>query len=227
MQEIKDSNYGEVIQRYNSVVMLDNNGQPSTPYRKINRIPFGEYVPLVSDIPGLKNAAENFLGEFLNEISKGEHQTFFEHDKIDIIPFICYETNFSGFVANAVYHNNKTSNLAKGSILLGLSNDGWFGSTHQPYQHVFDSVLRSVENRLPLVHVVNNGPSIVVLPSGRILFESEFERAGGYVVGVPHSKSKSMSFYSQYPFLFIYSFYLLLLGIIAKLVINRTVNRET
>lgn len=62
----------------------------------------------------------------------------------------------------------------QGTVLIGLSSNGWFGDTVQPYQHVNASILRAVENRLPFVHVLNNGPSVVVLPNGRVVFQSQF-----------------------------------------------------
>jgi len=211
MQAISDPNNKAFSVQYNSAVMLDSNGVQSAQYKKIKRIPFGEYVPLVSDIPRLKHWVESFFGKFLNELSKGDTYTVFEHEKIDIIPLICYETTFSAFVAEAANYHINQSNSTKGHLLLGLSNNGWFGSTHQPYQHVFASVLRSVENRLPLVHVVNNGPSIVVTPNGTIIFESDFQRAGGYIVDVPYANSARGSFYSQHTHLFTNSVYILLL----------------
>jgi apolipoprotein N-acyltransferase len=53
------------------------------------------------------------------------------------------------------------------------------------------SILRAVENRLPFVHVMNNGPSVVVLPNGRVLFQSQFREAGGYLVDVPYLRPGS------------------------------------
>ncbi|MFT6408805.1 MAG: apolipoprotein N-acyltransferase [Arenicella sp.] len=89
-----------------------------------------------------------------------------------------------------------------GVALVGLSNGGWFGSTHQLYQHTMASVLRAVENRLPLVHVANNRPSIVALPSGRVIFTSELQKAGGYIVDVHYFETSKSSFYSKHPLLF-------------------------
>lgn len=196
--------------QYNSAVMIDNAGQEVGIYNKLKRIPFGEYIPLLGDDALLKKWIEGILGSFLNEFSAGDEHRLFKQDKVNIVPLICYETTFPDFVANAVSKTTKQAEKANGTLLVGLSNDGWFGSTHQPYQHVMASVLRAVENRLPLVHVANNGPSIVVAPSGKVIFVSDFQRAGGYIANVPYDNTAQGSFYSRHPRLFIHCLYAML-----------------
>lgn len=224
-EQIKNQKNGKNIQQFNSAILLNQNGAQTGQYQKLKRVPFGEYIPLISESNYLRNKTKVFLGDFLNEISKGEgHQTF-NHKSINIIPLICYETTFPSFVANAVKNSIINSKHSRGHVLIALSNDGWFGSTHLPYQHVMGSVLRAVENRTPLVHVANNGPSIAVSPSGRITFTSEFQRSGGYITDVSHSKSTEGSFYSQYPMAFIYTVYAILLASIL-VAIARVLNKH-
>jgi len=209
--------------QYNSAVMLDQNGEELGQYQKMKRIAFGEYVPLVSDVPVLRTWIEDFFGRFLNEMAQGTSHQVFEHQKLNIIPLICYEVMFPEFVAEAValtQAENKSGNL-----LVGLSSNGWFGTTRQPYQHVNASILRAVENRTPLVHAVNNGPSIVAIPNGRVIFISDYHQAGGYVVDIPYSNSFKRSFYSQYPKLFTYSVYGILILVIV--LSSKTVKRSS
>ena len=123
----------------------------------------------------------------------------------NIIPLICYETMFPTFVGKAV--SEALTNDQTGGLLVGLSSDGWFGLTHQPYQHVNNSILRAVENRLPLVHVLNNGPSIVVMPNGNVIFTTDAHQTGGFIVDVPYGEKSRGSFFSHHPLLFIYTVY--------------------
>jgi apolipoprotein N-acyltransferase len=146
----------------------------------------------------------------VNELAKGDSHQVFLHNKVNIIPLICYETTFPAFVGQAVGEAAAKKNPSVGNLLVGLSNDGWFGFTQQPYQHIMASALRAVENRLPLVHAANNGPSIVVTPSGRVIFTSDFQKKGGYLVDVPISNKASGSFYSRHPNLFTYALYVAL-----------------
>ena len=175
---------------------------------------FGEYVPLVSDFPRVRDMVEGFFGKFLNEMEKGSSYQSFEAGDLRIIPLICYETMFPEFVAGAVkkaISDSLDSSSVKSNILVGLSSNGWFGTTVQPYQHVNASVLRAVENRLPLVHAVNNGPSVVVQANGQIIFMSDYHQASGYLVDIPYSKDNKGSFFSRHPTIFIYNVYGLLL----------------
>lgn len=204
MQRIRNPINGKRIAQINTALMIDDTGQQIGRYVKMKRIPFGEYVPLTDDDSLVKQSVEHIFGDFLINTIKGKSHQVFRHDKVNVIPLICYETTSPLFVAHAVKNTMQQRNKSNGALLLGLSNDGWFGSTHQPYQHVIASVLRAVENRLPLVHVANNGPSIVASPSGRVIFTSEFQKAGGYLVDVPYSDTSQASFYSQYPMLFVH-----------------------
>lgn len=198
--------------QYNTALMLNKNGQELGQHQKMKRIAFGEYVPLVSDIPVLRVWVEDFFGKFLNEMESGKAHKVFEDKKINIIPLICYEVMFPEFVAEAV--NKIKTESEFGKLLVGLSSNGWFGATRQPYQHINASILRAVENRLPLVHAVNNGPSIVALPTGRVIFVSDYHQAGGYIVDVPFTGSNSRTYFSLYPRLFVFGVYGLLMLIV-------------
>jgi apolipoprotein N-acyltransferase len=202
MQHIKNPSNGKLIKQYNTAIMIDNNGQKIGDYQKIRRIPFGEYVPLLEKDSSVKRWVERLFGDFTSTLTQGQRPEVFKHQKINIIPLICYETTFPTFVGNAVTSTQDQRDSSLGTILVALSNDGWFGSSHLPYQHIMSSVLRAVENRLPLVHVANNGPSIVVIPNGKVIFKSEFQKSAGYIVDVPHSSSAQGSFYSRHPSLF-------------------------
>ena len=214
IERVQESNQEHSYRQFNVAGMINSKGELIGHYQKIKRVAFGEYVPLVSDFPSVRGIVEGFFGKFLNEMDKGSSYQSFKADDLRIIPLICYETMFPEFVAGAVKKavlDSLDSSSAESNILVGLSSNGWFGTTVQPYQHVNASVLRAVENRLPLVHAVNNGPSVIVQPNGKIIFKSDYHQAGGYLVDIPHSKTNQGSFFSRHPTLFIYSVYGLLL----------------
>ena len=187
---------GEQSQFKNTVIALDKSGKELGRYQKIKRIPFGEYIPLVDDIPYLSSWLRAYLGGFLGEIDAGSATARFDFDGLSLIPLVCYETMFPRFVAGAV--GDKA-----GGLLVGVSSDAWFGRSTLPFQHTNSSALRAVENRLPFAHVLNNGPSLVVLPSGRFLFRSTAHQAGAFVVDIPYATNEGGSFFSRHPSLFL------------------------
>jgi apolipoprotein N-acyltransferase len=80
-----------------------------------------------------------------------------------------------------------------------LSNNAWFGDSSMPRQHLGASVLRAVENRMPVIHVMNNGPSAVISGRGQYLFRSGYGERVGYLVDVPVPERRLATFYQVVP----------------------------
>jgi apolipoprotein N-acyltransferase len=84
---------------------------------------------------------------------------------------ICYEGTFARVCHDLVYAEDGRKHA---DLLVNISNDGWFvwpesreGTTEQA-QHLSHYVFRAVENRVPVVRVVNTGISGVIDSDGRI-----------------------------------------------------------
>ena len=197
---------------YNTAAFIDRDGKFAGSYRKIQRIAFGEYLPLVSGVPALQSWVQDYFG--FHTISAGSAPAVFRTARFAIVPLICYEAVFPQLVAKSL------AGEPAGKLLVILSNDSWFGDTRQPYIHGQISILRAVENRVPLVHVLNNGPTLVVAPNGRILFRSEFQAARGYVVDLPYAPDSGGSFFNRHPYWFIATLYVLLLSIALAMAVS-------
>src|ERR1700730_9517198 len=141
---------------FNSALLFNPQGQRIFSYDKIHLVPFGEYEPFP-----LIHEVVNRVSDEVGGFRKG--QTY----GVGSLPggyslgvFICYE---------AIYPGEVRRFAADGATLLvNISNDGWFGRSAAARQHLLMARVRAVENRRWLLRVTNNGVNASVEPYGRI-----------------------------------------------------------
>lgn len=181
LHDAEQQDEGGDFREYNSSLFLAADGELADVYRKHRLVAFGETLPLSREMPWLVNWAESYLGEFFANLTPGSERVSFPVRDAHLVPAICYESAFPGHVARSV------AAAPHSPLLVVLSNNGWFGDSRQPWQHAGATVLRAVENRVSLVHAINNGPSTVVSPSGRVLAATPFRQRTGLVTEVPYT----------------------------------------
>ena len=89
-------------------------------------------------------------------------------------------------------------------MLINITNDGWFGDTGAPYQHLVMAGMRSIENRVWLIRAANTGISAAFDPAGRILGRIPLQKEGILTLRVPSSPHAG-SFYSRFGDVFVWS----------------------
>ncbi|HEY4683055.1 MAG TPA: apolipoprotein N-acyltransferase [Candidatus Acidoferrales bacterium] len=141
---------------YNSAAMLDPAGKVIAQYDKIHLVPFGEYVP----VRKLFFFAERLTAE-AGDFEPGRERTLAATHRGKVATFICYEAIFPAEVRQFVERGAEA--------LVNISNDGWFGRTAAPDQHLNMARVRAVEGRRWLLRATNNGHTVIVDPYGRIV----------------------------------------------------------
>jgi apolipoprotein N-acyltransferase len=84
-------------------------------------------------------------------------------------------------------------------MILNVTNDGWFGVTTGPYQHLAQARLRAIEEGLPLVRSANTGISALIDPYGRILEKLPLGTEGVLDSALP--KKIDPPFFSAHPYI--------------------------
>lgn len=140
----------------NSAVLLDPAGQREFTYDKIHLVPFGEYVPLRRWLTFAKS-----LTAGISDFTPGHMYAVGNLPGGRFSVFICYESIFPALVRRFAANGAE--------LLVNISNDGWFGRSSAPAQHLMMLRVRAVENRRWLLRDTNTGYTVDVDPYGRIV----------------------------------------------------------
>jgi apolipoprotein N-acyltransferase len=151
---------------YNAAMVIDDRGEIVDAVDKVHLVPGGEYLPLENLFAAI---GIDRIVAGPNSFRAGSTHRPFQAAGFSIAPFICYEIIFGHEVWDAA---------RDADFLVNLSNDGWFGDTPGPYQHLRQAQLRAVETGKPMLRAVNLGVSAVIDGKGRILDAFRLDAAG-------------------------------------------------
>jgi len=147
-----------ITRAYNSIYVIDHDGSVLSIYDKLHLVPFGEFLPF-------QDWLEKIGLEQLTKVQGGfipgtRRRTMDIPNAPRALPLICYEAIFPGDVAERD---------DRPGWIVNLTNDGWFGISTGPYQHLQQARLRAIEQGLPVVRAANTGISAVIDPIGRFV----------------------------------------------------------
>ena len=183
------------VDYYNRAYAVASDGRVTGYYDKVHLVPFGEYVPLKKILPFVHR-----LVPAAGDFASGKEVSPLRLPDVSVGILICFE---------AIFPALSREQTKKGAeILVNLTNDAWFGMTSAPHQHLSMAILRSVENRRPMVRAANTGISAMISPWGEILSKGEQFREEVLMKDIRFS-DVSLSFYTSHGDLFILAMVLL------------------
>ena len=177
----------EKIKYFNSLSIYNHNLEILNFYKKINLVPFGEFLPF-----------ENILKKFGLSVITNNYQSFSSGDdrkiieikrddfSLKILPLICYEIIYSG----KIFKNPSFD------LMVNISEDGWFGRSIGPKQHFAHSIFRAVESGKYLLRSANNGIAAIVNPLGIVEQKVEYGESG--YVDFKKAKKIQPTLFSKY-----------------------------
>lgn len=168
-----DPPQGNPERYWNSLAVIDSKAEVVASADKFHLVPLGEYVPL-----------RDILGPFIGKLTAGAGDFSAGPGPVTVrapgvppfSPLICYEVIFPGAVTNPT---------ERPDWLLNVTNDGWFGRSPGPYQHLASARFRAVEEGLPLARAANTGISAMVDPFGRVVASLALGTEGALDVLLP------------------------------------------
>jgi apolipoprotein N-acyltransferase len=171
----------------NSLFVLNKNGEIVPPhYSKSILLAFGEYIPFEQYFPAIRN----FLpatGHFARGAGPTELLAW---NGYKMGAQICYESLFPKF-------SRDLADLGA-QFIVNVTNDSWYGSWQEPYQHFYMTLARGVEFRRPVLRVTNTGISSVSLASGEILERSPIHQQWDGLYEVPYLTNPPSTFYQRW-----------------------------
>lgn len=142
---------------YNTAFLAQPDAEELLPYRKMKLVPFSEAFPFEAKFPILSRVN---LGEA--DFKPGTKAvTYAVTSKISVAPFICYEIIYPHFVQQHLKEH--------ATLMVHITNDGWFGNSTGPYHHATMARMRSIENGVSMARCANSGITTCIDPQGRIL----------------------------------------------------------
>lgn len=142
----------------NRVLLADEQGEILGSYDKVERMPFGEYLPLEGLLPpGLRA-----LWPGRASVEAGSDVAPLPFRGYRISALVCLEDLLPGFVRRVMREGAP-------HLLVNLTNDAWFGVSDEVFIHQALAKLRAVEQRRYLVRATNTGVSAVIDPLGRVV----------------------------------------------------------
>ena len=167
---------------YVSACFFLTDGSYGGRYDKMHLVPFGEYTPY--------KELFFFAGHLLDQLVlvPGVERRVFSVSGHRYGVFICYESIFGDEIREFAQQGAQ--------VLVNLSDDGWYGDTSAPWEHLDMARMRAIENRRWLLRDTNTGLTASIDPEGRIV--AALPRHVRDAIAAPFGFRSDLTFYTRH-----------------------------
>ncbi|MBK8012335.1 MAG: apolipoprotein N-acyltransferase [Deltaproteobacteria bacterium] len=163
---------------FNTAVLTSSTGAVKSMFDKTVLLAFGETLPLVDRFPSLLGVIRKWFPR-TSVFTRGTTYENFDVDGVKLMPMICYEDIIPSFVRTFWVNGGAPD------ALVNITNDSWYGDSHEPLIHLVLASFRALETRRPLIRSTNTGISAIVDPVGRITTRTKQWEKDTLVESVP------------------------------------------
>src|SRR5690606_39966211 len=119
-----------------TALQVENNGRVQLYHKNklvpgVEQFPYQQYLGFLGSLMMDMGGTSGTLGH------EDEQTVFYSQSGIGVVPAICYESVFGGFVADFVRHGAQ--------LICIVTNDGWWGNTAGYKQQASYALLRAIE----------------------------------------------------------------------------------
>ncbi len=131
-------------------------------YGKTHLVMFGEYIPILAYIPGLRSLVPPEMG-----LKIGSGPKRFEINGVSVSPNVCIETAVERVTVNQLRQLRQNGGLP--DVVVTVTNDGWFDDSSVIDHHRRCAQLVAVGCRRPILSAANNGPTVWIDSRGQVI----------------------------------------------------------
>jgi apolipoprotein N-acyltransferase len=144
---------------YNTAILTSSTGDVLGMFDKVVLLAFGETIPFIDTFPQIKKWFPRS-----SSFARGTRlENLVMSDGTKLLPMICYEDIIPPFV------REMWKSAGPPDVLVNITNDSWYGDSHEPIEHLSLAVFRTIETRRALIRTTNTGITALVDPVGRIV----------------------------------------------------------
>ena len=176
--------------RYDSAAIFTPEGNSQARYDKIHLVPWGEYIPFKSFFFFARK-----LTAGAGDMDRGSVRTVYTFRGHAYGAFVCYESIFGDEVRQFVKNGAE--------VLVNISDDGWYGDTSAPWQHLNMVRMRAIENHRWILRATNTGVTAAINPYGRVTAAAPRHQRTS--IRVHFGYERDLTFYAAHGDLFAYA----------------------